>query len=299
MMAGRPAKSLAAHLRDGTFRARRESHRALLLGPELPWQGFAVFQGRYRSATSEPERRAVALEFERAVQLVQEQARRERAGGGRSLGEELAMLGKAGTPAQLVKFFPYYLAHPKGPKLGQPFRLEPWQQAFLREFYRRDRRDRRVYRSGVLGVPRGNGKTPLAAGLGLYELVTRTDAPEVYFAAGSKEQAGIALEFARPFVEQGQLVEWVDVKTSLLLRGASRADARALRRRQAATRAGARSRNRRRAVGVRDQPRGADVHRALLSAAQTRRRLSARDHDRRLRQTLAARPHLRSSTRLA
>lgn len=170
----------------------------------MQWPLFADLQARYRAAGSEPERRALALEVERHVGAAQEEAKR-RLGAGTSPGLEarLAELGKAGSAAQLFSFFPGFLSHPKGPLIGRPFELEPWQQRFLREFYRRDRRGRRVYRLGLLGLPRGNGKTPLAAGLGLYELVTRADAPEVYFAAGSKEQAGIGLGFARPFVEDG------------------------------------------------------------------------------------------------
>src|SRR5205085_1882983 len=115
----------------------------------------------------------------------------------------------------LLRFFPRYYRHPKGPKIGQPFTLERWQQQFLREFYRRDHHGERIYRLGILGIPRGNGKTPLAAGVGLYELLNRTDAPEVYFAAGSKEQAAIGLEFARNFVEAGELAEHVQIGGAL------------------------------------------------------------------------------------
>jgi len=215
-MAGRPAKTLAAHVREGTFRARREAHRSLLPAAALPWPGFAVLQERYRRASSEPERRAVALEFEQAVRLVQAQVEGERPdGGSQALAAELATLGKPGSAARLLRFFPEYFVHPKGPLIGQPFRLEGWQQRFLREFYKRDKQGRRVYRLGLLGVPRGNGKTPLVAGLGLYELVSRTDAPEIYFAAGSKEQAGIGLSFARPFAEQGGLADWVTVRSAI------------------------------------------------------------------------------------
>jgi phage terminase large subunit-like protein len=215
-MAGRPAKTLAEHVREGTFRARRETHRSLLPDAALPWQGFAVLQERFRRASSEPERRAVALEFERAVGQVQAQVERERPdGGGLALAAELATLGKPGSTARLLRFFPEYFVHPKGPLIGQPFRLEGWQQRFLREFYKRDKQGRRVYRLGVLGVPRGNGKTPLAAGLGLYELVSRSDAPEIYFAACSKEQAGIGLSFARPFAEHGGLADWVTVRSAI------------------------------------------------------------------------------------
>jgi phage terminase large subunit-like protein len=211
---GRPAKTLAEHVSQGSFRARR--HHQLLAGPDLSWQGFGVLQARYRAASSEPERRAIAVEFEQGVRLVQAEVEREQThGGGRSLDGELAELGRPGSLARMLRFFPHYFSHPKGPRIGQPFTLERWQQRFLREFCKRDKHGRRVYRNGVLGLPRGNGKTPLAAGLGLYELVTRTDAPEVYLAACSKEQAGIGLEFARAFVEQGALADWVTCRSAL------------------------------------------------------------------------------------
>src|SRR5439155_17620046 len=128
---------------------------------------------------------------------------------------KLAALGKPASVAQLLRFFPPFLVHPRGPLIGTPFRLEPWQQRFLREFYRRDKQGRRLYRLGLLAMPRGCGKTPLAAGLALYELVSRQDAPEVYFAAGSKEQASIGLGFARAFVAQGPLNEWLRVGRTL------------------------------------------------------------------------------------
>jgi phage terminase large subunit-like protein len=211
----RPAKPLAQLVRDGSYRARRDTHRLLLAGPDLPWPGFALLQERFRTASSEPERRAVALEFQRAVQLVQQQAATAEASPSERLQAELAKLGRAGTSKQLLEFLPAYLRHPKGPLRGQPFQPEPWQRAFLREFYRRDSKGRRVYRLGLLALPRGNGKTGLAAALALYELVSRADAPEIYFAAASKEQAGIALSFARSFAEHGPLLDWVSIKSGL------------------------------------------------------------------------------------
>jgi phage terminase large subunit-like protein len=213
---GRPAKTLVEHIHDGSFRARRASHRQLLLGPPVPWPAFAALQDQYRAARSEPERRAVALELERAIDAAHSETQR-RLGGGPTLGAELNGLGAAGSVKQLLGFFPHFLAHPRGSMIGQPFQLEPWQRVFLREFYRRDRQGRRLYRLGILGLPRGNGKTAFAAGLCLYELVSRLDAPEVYCAAGSKEQAGIALGFARDFVAQGPLAQFVTVRSKLTL----------------------------------------------------------------------------------
>src|SRR6059058_5910961 len=105
----------------------------------------------------------------------------------------------------VATFFETFLAHTKGPLAGHPFVLEPWEQDFVDEFYSVDKSGNRIYQIGVLGVPRGNGKTPLSAGLGLYELMANKDSPDVYCASGSKEQAGQIMNYARPFVEGGKL----------------------------------------------------------------------------------------------
>lgn len=108
------------------------------------------------------------------------------------------------TGPQVGRFFERYLHHRKGEHAGEPFALEPFQQEFLNEFYERDRRGRRVYRYGYLGIPRGNGKTPLASGLGLYELLVNKDSPDVFTVAGTKDQAAILFDFARGFVEDDE-----------------------------------------------------------------------------------------------
>lgn len=220
-MTGRPRKTLEQRVREGVFFARKPEQAALLLGPAVRWPNFASLQARYRAASSEPERRHVALEFERLVRAAHAEVRRRtgarpEAQAAAALTAALNELGRPGSVARLLRFFPYYLVHPKGPLLGEPFELAPWQTRFLREFYRRDQHGRRVYRHGVLGVSRGSGKTPLAAALALYELITRGDAPEVYCAAASKAQAGIALEFARAFVQDSPLREWVQLKSGLI-----------------------------------------------------------------------------------
>src|SRR5436309_690967 len=122
---GRPRKSLEALVREGTFRARRDTHRQLLGGPALAWPAFATVQDRYRQAGSEPERRAVALEFERIVaaaqaelvrrtQAVQKNGAAASATATGGLEAALARLGKAGSTKQLLGFFPAFLRHPKG-----------------------------------------------------------------------------------------------------------------------------------------------------------------------------------------
>jgi len=139
----RPPKSLAERVRDGTFLARR--HADLLNGPRLRPKALRELQADYKAAASERERRALALDF-------QERAR-----------EMIAALGdRSSTDPSLAvaAFFPENLRHQKGPAAGQPFRLEPWQREFVDELYRLDERGNRIYKRAILGVPRGNGKSP-------------------------------------------------------------------------------------------------------------------------------------------
>jgi hypothetical protein len=59
------AKSLSNHVSERSFRARR--HHELLAGPVLRWPELASIQARYVAADHPLERRAIAVEFERAV----------------------------------------------------------------------------------------------------------------------------------------------------------------------------------------------------------------------------------------
>ena len=197
----RPTKTLQEHLRDGSFRADR--HAGLLLGPLVDDPELAGLQATYRTAASTDEQRLVAIAFAQESKL--HEGRRPRP----------ILNGRDG--AAVADFFAANFVHTKGPAAGRAFELEDWQRAFVDEFYKRDEEGRRIYRLGVLGVPRGNGKSPLAAGLGLYELLTRRDSPDVFCAAGSREQARIVFNFARSFVETGPLLDVVRVGRNELI----------------------------------------------------------------------------------
>lgn len=85
------------------------------------------------------------------------------------------------------------LPHIKGPKAGEPIILEPWQVFILTTVFgwvKADgsRRFRRVY----IEVPRGNGKSALSSGVGLYMLCGDGEGgAEVYSFATTRDQAKI------------------------------------------------------------------------------------------------------------
>ena len=205
----RQPKTLKDHVRHGTFRARLEGHRELLGATEdLPWPVFAKLQQWYRAATRDTERRAIALEFQKTIEKANDDTAAASNGAGPQvppLAEAMAELGPAGSPEQVIGFFPRFLALED----GRPFVLDPFQERFIREAYQRDRRGRRVYKVILLGVPRGNGKTPLAAGLGAHATCAYEDRPRVFQVAGSREQARIGTDFVQNWIEDGDLGWWL------------------------------------------------------------------------------------------
>ncbi len=97
------------------------------------------------------------------------------------------------TRASRICRFIENLTHVKGPLAGQKIRLEPWQVFILttvfgwvtREGYRRFRR---VY----IEVPRGNAKSTLSSGVGLYMLCADGEGgAECYSLATTRQQARI------------------------------------------------------------------------------------------------------------
>jgi phage terminase large subunit-like protein len=111
--------------------------------------------------------------------------------------------------AGVAEFFAANLRHTKGALIGQPFILEPWQSKIIDLIYEIDEEGRRKWRTVLLGIPRGNGKSPLAAGIGLLELVDRDDAPDIYVAAAARDQAAIIHDFAHGMPKGGPLEDFI------------------------------------------------------------------------------------------
>lgn len=103
-----------------------------------------------------------------------------------------------------VLFFSRWLRHQKGELAGQPLELDEWQtEGIIRPLFGWKRPDgTRQYRTVYVEVPRKNGKTTLAAGVGLYLLFSdQEQGAEVYSAAADRDQAAIAFDLARSMVE--------------------------------------------------------------------------------------------------
>ena len=84
--------------------------------------------------------------------------------------------------------------HSKGRWAGKPVLLELWQKALLSALFGFVDREtgRRQYRELLLIVARKNGKSTLAAGIGVYMLMADGESgPEIYSAATKRDQAKI------------------------------------------------------------------------------------------------------------
>lgn len=100
--------------------------------------------------------------------------------------------------ALAVAFFPRYLRHTKGRFVGQPFVLQTWQADAVSVLFGWKRADgTRRFRFVYLEVARKNGKTQLAAGIGLYTLFCDNEAAaEIYSVATDTDQAAICFNEA-------------------------------------------------------------------------------------------------------
>ena len=103
---------------------------------------------------------------------------------------------------KVVNFFSDVLRHTKGAMAGQPFNLAPWQVFIIGNIFGWQRNGRRRFRTAYIEVPRKNGKSTLAAGVGLkLAFVDEEAGAEVYVAATKRDQAKIVWEQARDMVK--------------------------------------------------------------------------------------------------
>lgn len=80
----------------------------------------------------------------------------------------------------------------EGDWYGEPVHLEGFQRDFINRLYLRDATGRRRYRRALLGMAKGNGKSPIAAWIGAYELCGgHNRSPRVIIGAASLKQANL------------------------------------------------------------------------------------------------------------
>lgn len=134
----------------------------------------------------------------------------------RSTADEMAV--KAGcyfderAAAHVVEFFRKYLRHSKGKWAGKPFELIPWQcDDVIYPLFGWMREDKtRRYRKSFIEIPKKNGKSTIAAGIGLYLLVADGEAgAEVFSAAADRDQASIVHGEAIHMVEASEALQSV------------------------------------------------------------------------------------------
>jgi len=93
-----------------------------------------------------------------------------------------------------LEFIENYCKHSKGKMGGKPFLLELWQKALVATIFGfiHKKNGNRKYREVLLVVARKNGKSTLAAAIGLYMQIADGEAgAEVYAVATKKDQAKI------------------------------------------------------------------------------------------------------------
>lgn len=101
-----------------------------------------------------------------------------------------------------IEFIETFCKHSKGEYFGRPFKLLPFQKAFLAALYGHVNKDgRRIFREAFLYLSRKNGKSTLAAAIALYSLLTERGA-EVYLAATKRDQANIIFNECYNMVRQ-------------------------------------------------------------------------------------------------
>lgn len=105
---------------------------------------------------------------------------------------------RAKEPVELIGL----LKH-TGDFYGQPFKLLPWQTQILRDVYGTVKENGlRQYKYAYLEIPKKNGKTETAAGIGIYHLTCDPPGGQIYCCAAEREQASLVYIAAKSMIEQ-------------------------------------------------------------------------------------------------
>jgi hypothetical protein len=109
---------------------------------------------------------------------------------------DLRRLGRRGGD-RCIRFVQRYVTVPKGTGARKPMKLRGWQRDIVHGVL-----DEPRPRQGLVSIPAGNGKSTLAAAMGLYGLLgDRVEGAQVLVVASDERQARIIFNTARRMVE--------------------------------------------------------------------------------------------------
>ena len=120
---------------------------------------------------------------------------------------------------RVIAFVENFCKHFKGEWAGTPMTLEPWQKVIILEAFGWMRPDGfRLHRTLWLELARKNGKSQLAAALGVYLLVADGEpGAEIYSSATKRDQARIVFDCATQIVKQSkELQQYVQTQRANL-----------------------------------------------------------------------------------
>ena len=124
--------------------------------------------------------------------------------------EEHKYIYDEGKALYAIEFIETFCKHSKGKKwAGQPFELELWQKAFVSAIFGfvDEKTGFRKYRKVILYVARKNGKSTLAAAIGLYMFLADGEpGAECYSIATKKDQAKILWLEAKRMVKKNPIL---------------------------------------------------------------------------------------------
>ena len=124
-------------------------------------------------------------------------------------GHERGIYFDLAAAARVYRFFEQVLRLSDGQFEGLPFHLAGSQAFIIGSIFGWMREDgTRRFRRAYLEMGKGNGKSPLAAGIGLYGLIAdREPGAQIYAAAAKMDQARILFNDAVSMVRQSQKLE--------------------------------------------------------------------------------------------
>lgn len=138
-------------------------------------------------------------------------------------GAEQVKLGRRtfwSMGGNVIRFIEEYCVFTNARWTGQPFVLQAWQKRMLWELFEVSAKTgKRRYRRALIGLPRKQGKTELAAAIGLYLMLADGEkSAQLYCAAGNEEQADLVFEAAKRMcsIDGAPLAKMVKVEAKRL-----------------------------------------------------------------------------------